>query len=99
MPAVGDLQCAFVADFGATIVMQARDLGEGREHVKLGEGGGGLLNGGELADWGTPGAHEQAMFMVSSMIGTMVVARAVDDPRLSKLFCEAALQHFSEVGK
>ena len=53
----------------------------------------------QLPDWGTPGAHEQAMFMVSSMIGTMVVARAVDDPRLSKLFCEAALQHFSEVGK
>lgn len=52
----------------------------------------------QLPDWGTPGAHEQAMFMVSSMIGTMVVARAVDDPRLSKALREATLKHFSEVG-
>jgi len=53
----------------------------------------------QLPDWGTPGAHEQAMFMVSSMIGTMVMARAVDDPRLSKALREATLNHFSEVGK
>ena len=53
----------------------------------------------QLPDWGTPGAHEQAMFMVSSMIGTMVMARAVDDPRLSEALREAALKHFSEVGK
>ena len=53
----------------------------------------------QLPDWGTPGAHEEAMFMVSSMIGTMVMARAVDDPRLSEALREAALKHFSEVGK
>ncbi|AEK63515.1 TetR/AcrR family transcriptional regulator [Collimonas fungivorans] len=53
----------------------------------------------QLPDWGTPGAHEQAMFMVSSMVGTMVMARAVDDPRLSAALREAALKHFSEVGK
>lgn len=53
----------------------------------------------QLPGWGTPGAHEQAMFMVSSMIGTMVMARAVDDPRLSAALREAALKHFSEVGK
>lgn len=53
----------------------------------------------QLPGWGTPGAHEQAMFMVSSLIGTMVVARAVDDPRLSKALREAALKHFSEIGK
>jgi AcrR family transcriptional regulator len=52
----------------------------------------------QLPDWGRPGAHEQAMFMVSSMIGTMVMARAVDDPRLSKALREATLKHFSEVG-
>lgn len=39
------------------------------------------------------------MFVVSSMIGTMVMARAVDDPRLSKALREAALKHLSEVGK
>lgn len=53
----------------------------------------------QLPDWGTPGAHEQALFIVSSMIGTMVMARAVDDPRLSDALREAALKHFSEVGK
>lgn len=53
----------------------------------------------QLPDWGMPSAHEQAMFMVSSMIGTMVMARAVDDPRLSAALREAALKHFSEVGK
>jgi AcrR family transcriptional regulator len=53
----------------------------------------------QLPDWGTPGAHEQAMFMVTSMVGTMVMARAVDDPRLSAALREAALKHFSEAGK
>ncbi|AMP01508.1 bacterial regulatory s, tetR family protein [Collimonas arenae] len=53
----------------------------------------------QLPDWGTPGAHEQAMFMVSSMIGTMMMARAVDDPRLSEALRKAALKHFSEAGK
>ncbi len=53
----------------------------------------------QLPGWGTPGAHEQAMFVVSSMIGTMVMARAVDDPRLSKALREAALKHLSEVGE
>ncbi|SFI47559.1 transcriptional regulator, TetR family [Collimonas sp. OK307] len=53
----------------------------------------------QLPDWGTPGAHEQAMFMVTSMVGTMVMARAVDDPRLSAALRDAALKHFSEAGK
>jgi TetR/AcrR family transcriptional repressor of nem operon len=52
----------------------------------------------QLPDWGSPGAHEKAMFMVSSMIGTMVMARAVDDPKLSEALRKAALEHFSEVG-
>jgi len=53
----------------------------------------------QLPDWETPGAHEQAMFMVTSMVGTMIMARAVDDPRLSAALREAALKHFSEAGK
>lgn len=53
----------------------------------------------QLPDWGTPDAHEQAMFMVSLMVGTMVLARAVDDPRLSEALRETALKKFSEVGK
>jgi len=50
----------------------------------------------QLPDWGTPEAHQQAMFMVSSMIGAMVMARAVDDPKLSVALREAALNHFAE---
>jgi len=51
----------------------------------------------QLPDWGTPGAHEQALFIASSMIGTMVMARAVDDPRLSDALREATLKHFLKV--
>ncbi|MGF6633920.1 TetR/AcrR family transcriptional regulator [Paraburkholderia sp. MM6662-R1] len=43
-------------------------------------------------DWGQPGAHEQALLMVATMVGTMVMARAVDDPKLSESFLEAALK-------
>jgi TetR/AcrR family transcriptional repressor of nem operon len=46
----------------------------------------------QLPDWGQPGAHEQALITVATMVGTMVLARAVDDPRLSESFLEAALK-------
>ncbi|MDH6148332.1 MULTISPECIES: TetR/AcrR family transcriptional regulator [Paraburkholderia] len=46
----------------------------------------------QLPDWGQPGAHEQALLMVATMVGTMVMARAVDDPKLSESFLEAALK-------
>ncbi len=53
----------------------------------------------QLPDWGTPAAHQQAMFIVSAMIGAVVVARAVDDPGLSATLLEATLKQFSETGK
>jgi TetR/AcrR family transcriptional regulator, transcriptional repressor for nem operon len=46
-------------------------------------------------DWGTPAAHEQALVTVATMVGTLVLARAVDDPALSARLCEAALKHLS----
>jgi AcrR family transcriptional regulator len=49
----------------------------------------------QLPDWGQPGAHEQALLTVATMVGTMVLARAVDDPRLSDSFLEAALKKFA----
>ena len=49
----------------------------------------------QLPDWGQPGAHEQALLTVATMVGTMVLARAVDDPNLSDSFLEAALQKFA----
>jgi hypothetical protein len=33
-------------------------------------------------DWGQPGAHERALVTVATMVGALVLARAVDDPRL-----------------
>jgi len=52
----------------------------------------------QTPEWGQPAAHEQALVIVAAMVGTLVLARAVDDPRLSDAFREAALKHFSPAG-
>src|SRR5207245_1828898 len=44
-------------------------------------------------DWGQPGAHKRALVTVATMVGALVLARAVDDPRLSDALREAALKH------
>lgn len=44
-------------------------------------------------DWGRPGAHEQALVTLSTMVGALLLARAVDDPGLSESLREAALKH------
>lgn len=44
----------------------------------------------QLPDWGQPGAHEQALMTVATMVGTLLLARAVDDVRLSESFLSAA---------
>jgi hypothetical protein len=46
----------------------------------------------QLPDWGLAGAHEEALMMVATLVGTLMLARAVDDPRLSESFREAALK-------
>jgi len=46
-------------------------------------------------DWGQPGAHEHALVTVATMVGTLVLARAVDDPRLSDALRKAALNHLT----
>ena len=46
-------------------------------------------------DWGQPGAHERALFTVATMVGALVLARAVDDPRLSDALRKAALKHLA----
>ena len=46
-------------------------------------------------DWGQPGAHEHALVTVATMVGALVLARAVDDPRLSDALREAALKHLT----
>jgi TetR/AcrR family transcriptional repressor of nem operon len=49
----------------------------------------------QLPDWGRSGAHEQALMIVATMVGTMILARAVDDPKLSDSFLDAALKKFA----
>ena len=46
-------------------------------------------------DWGQPGAHERALVTVATMVGTLLLARAVDEPALSDSLCEAALKHLA----
>lgn len=45
----------------------------------------------QQADWGQPGAHETALRNVATLVGTLILARAVDDPLLSEGFLRAAL--------
>ncbi|WP_310372859.1 TetR/AcrR family transcriptional regulator [Rhodoferax ferrireducens] len=44
-------------------------------------------------DWGQPAAHERALVTVATMVGTLLLARAVDEPALSDSLCAAALKH------
>lgn len=44
-------------------------------------------------EWGQPSAHERALVTLSTMVGALLLARAVDDPGLSDGLREAALKH------
>jgi TetR/AcrR family transcriptional regulator, transcriptional repressor for nem operon len=44
-------------------------------------------------DWGQPGAHEHALVTTATMVGALVMARAVDDSKLSDALLKAALNH------
>lgn len=47
-------------------------------------------------DWGQPGAHEHALVTIATMVGTLVLARAVDDANLSDALCKAALKQLTQ---
>ena len=49
-------------------------------------------------DWGQPGAHERALVTMATALGALVLARAVDDPKLSDAMREAALNHLIPTG-
>jgi len=49
-------------------------------------------------DWGQPAAHERALVTVAAMVGTLMLARAVDDPALSDSLCSAALKRLAPSG-
>lgn len=52
----------------------------------------------QMPDWGQPSAHERALVTVSAMVGTLMLARAVDDPRLSDALLQAGERHFTSDG-
>jgi len=47
------------------------------------------------ADWGQPSAHERALVTVATMVGALMLARAVDEPKLSDGLRESALKHLA----
>lgn len=57
------------------------------------------LVGRQSSAWGQPGAHEQALVDVATMVGAMLLSRAVDDPALSDAMRRAALEHLMSRGK
>lgn len=49
----------------------------------------------QLPNWGQPQAHERAMALLCSLIGTTMIARAVDDPEFSRALCAATLKQMT----
>jgi AcrR family transcriptional regulator len=47
----------------------------------------------QAPDWGQPGAHERALVTSATMVGALLMARAVDDAKLSDALLQAALKH------
>jgi TetR/AcrR family transcriptional regulator, transcriptional repressor for nem operon len=45
-----------------------------------------------------PGVYEDALVTVATMVGAVVLARAVDDPKLSEALRKASLKHFDRTG-
>jgi TetR/AcrR family transcriptional regulator, transcriptional repressor for nem operon len=48
--------------------------------------------------WGQADAHEHALVTVATMLGALLLARAVDDPALSESVRAAALKHLTRTG-
>jgi TetR/AcrR family transcriptional regulator, transcriptional repressor for nem operon len=46
----------------------------------------------QFPDWGQPSAHERALVTVATMVGTLILARAVNDSALSDALCNASLK-------
>lgn len=49
----------------------------------------------QLPEWGQQGAHERALVTVSTMVGALLLSRAVDDAKLSKAVRDAVQKHLS----
>ena len=49
----------------------------------------------QSSDWGQPGNHERTLATVATLVGALVLARAVDDTKLSDALRKAALKHLA----
>jgi TetR/AcrR family transcriptional regulator, transcriptional repressor for nem operon len=49
----------------------------------------------QSSDWGQSGAHERALVTVATMVGALLLARAVDERDLSDSLRKAALEHLT----
>ncbi len=49
----------------------------------------------QSTDWGSPSAHERALVTLSTMVGALMLSRAVDEPTLADGLREAALKHLA----
>jgi AcrR family transcriptional regulator len=49
----------------------------------------------QLPDWGQPAAHERSLVTIATSVGALLLARAVDDPKLSHALLEATLKHLA----
>lgn len=49
----------------------------------------------QAPDWGQPSAHERALVTVATMVGSLLLARAADEPALSNALRQAALKHLA----
>jgi TetR/AcrR family transcriptional regulator, transcriptional repressor for nem operon len=50
----------------------------------------------QFPDWGQAGAHERALVAVATMVGTLILARAVNDSALSEALRCASLKSLSQ---
>jgi AcrR family transcriptional regulator len=46
----------------------------------------------QMPDWGQPEAHERAMMLMCGLVGATMIARAVDEPKLSRALRLAAMK-------
>jgi AcrR family transcriptional regulator len=51
----------------------------------------------QFPDWGKERAHRKALAIVATMVGALTLARAVDDPRLSRSIRDAARDAIREL--
>lgn len=52
----------------------------------------------QSTDWGSPAAHQRALATISTMVGALILSRAVDEPSLAEGLREAALKHLTSGG-